>query len=127
MAISAPMQPSTWNQRSSSRRQARESLQIVDCAGVDRPGRSDHAGRLKSRRAILRDRRMQGGEVDPQLGVGRDAPQRPVSQPERLHRLAVAAVNLVGGIEAQGLFDGGDAVFAHVDAGLEHCAPRSGR
>src|SRR5215217_6091170 len=38
------------------RRQARESLQIIDGAGVYRPGCSYDAGRLKSRRAILRDR-----------------------------------------------------------------------
>ena len=92
MAISAPMQPSTWNQRSSSRRQCRQSLQIVDCAGVDRAGRSDHAGGPEPRRPILGDRRAQGDQVDPQFGVGRNAPQRPVAQPERLHRLAMTAV-----------------------------------
>ena len=42
-------------------RQFCETLQIVDCPSVHRPGGSYNAGRLQSRRTILRDRRPQGG------------------------------------------------------------------
>ena len=119
------MQPSTWNQRPSSAANAARALQIVDGAGVDGACRSDHAGRLKTCRAIFRDCRAQCGKVNAQLIVGADTPERAVPEAERLHRLAVAAVDLVGTIETQGLLDRSDALLAHVDTSLG--VPRHGQ
>lgn len=75
--------------------QRRKSLQIVDRSGVDCSGGANHAGRFKPRRTILRDRCPQGGKVDAQFGVRRNAPQGTVSQPQCFHGLAVTAVNLI--------------------------------
>ncbi len=118
MAISAPMQPSTWNQRSSSAARSASACRSsiapvltvpavpITQAGLNPAARSSAIGVA------------QGGDVDAQVGIGRNAPQRPIAEAQRLHRLAMAAVDLVRAIEAQGLRDGGDAMFAHVDAGL---------
>ena len=118
MAMSAPMQPSTWNQMLFFGGQCRERLEIVDCAGIHRAGISDDAGRLEPRRAVFGDRGPESGKIDPQIGIGGDAAQRLVSETEQLHRLAVAGVHLIRAIKAQRLFDGRHAVFAHVDARL---------
>ena len=90
---SAPMQPSTWNQRLLLPPLASERLQIVDGAGVDGAGRSDHAGGRESRRADPRAiavRRAAGRSAARHRSAMRRSARLP--QAERLHRLAVAGV-----------------------------------
>ena len=96
-----------------------ERLEIVDRAGVDRARGRDHAGRLETRRPVRRYGGFESGEVDPKRPVGRDAAQRPVAEAKRLHRLAVAGMDLIRAVEGERLRNRSDAVLAHVDAGLD--------
>ncbi len=113
------MAPSTCSQRSSRLARRGERLEIVDCAGVDRARGRDHAGRLKALRAVGRYGGFERGEVDPKRPVGRDATQRPVAEAKRLHRFAVAGMDLIRSIEGERLWNRRDAKFAHVDPGLD--------
>ena len=72
---------------------------IIDRTGVDCPGIADHAGWLKAGVAVPRDHHTDGVKVDAEILVRRDALQRPISEPHRLDRFAMAIVHLVRGIE----------------------------
>src|SRR5215472_8176829 len=96
------------------RRQSTQGGQVVDRTCIDGSGACDHTGRVKSARAVLRDRRAQGADIYAQSAVACNPAQRAIAQTERLHGLLMATMKLVRAIEAQGSFNGGDAVFPDV-------------
>ncbi len=86
---SAPMAPSTWNQSFSSLRDGGQRRQIVDGAGIDRAGRADDEERRQPRAAVLRDRRVERGEIDSmQCSLRRNDMQRRGAEAGQIHRLA---------------------------------------
>src|SRR5215208_2666167 len=95
-----------------------QALQIVDGPGVYRAGRGYYAGRPKSHGAIFGNGLAQRCKVDAQSGICRNAPQRSMPESQRLHRLAMAAVKLIGSIKSQRLLNSGDAELADIDASL---------
>lgn len=94
----------------------RKRGEIVYRAGIDCPGGTDDAGGLHAARAVLGDRSAECRKVDPVAGIGRESSQRLVAEPERLDRLAMAGMDLVGRIEAQGFFERRKPLFAQIDS-----------
>ncbi len=89
-----------------------ERIQIVDGPRIHGSCRADDAGWPEAAFPVPGDRLAQRREVHAAGGIGRYAAKRPVAEAERLHRLAVAGMNLVGGVEAHRLFQRADPFLA---------------
>ena len=95
-----------------------QRVQVVDRAGVGRPGCANDAEWQVACPAILRDGRAQRRQVDLKGVVDRHQVEGIAAQAQQLDRLLDRAVDLLRGIEDHGLGGGAEAFVAQVEPGL---------
>ena len=78
-----------------------DGLEVVDGAGVDGARRRDDGERLDAGGPVGGDGGGEGVDVHGPVVAHRDLAQRGLPEPEQLDRLAVAAVHLGGGVDAE--------------------------
>ena len=112
------MAPSTCSHRPSASHEVGDRLEVVDRPGVDRADRGHDGERLDAGRPVGGDGRRERVDVHRVVVTHRHRAQRGLAEPEQLDRLAVTAVHLGGGVDAEPAV-ARDAVGAHRGTDLD--------
>ena len=95
------MAPSTCSHRPSASHRSAIAVEVVDRPGVDRADRGDDRERLDAGRPVRGDGRRERVDVHRVVVTHRHRAQRGLPEPEQLQGLAVAAVHLGRGVDAE--------------------------